>query len=528
MAILIGIILASAVVPSGQALAQNGVELGNNIAVITHLAKSGQFKTERLGAEDTVTSIWEGSYGAPLQIGTPDPRPFSRMVADMEDAIRRCDEARLIALKIEALLYLQQVTATSTHPAISIAQLIRTIRIRCGQHTYAAETHGRDDVRRTFRYFEPIIRREQRLLEQAKQKGQRQAKQKHQGQAAPTPAATGVSVTQTAAAPGIEVSATGGAGNVNAPPTGFLGVREQGTVNERLGVLKPNANTFVSSVDGSLRLDFTNVRLFGLPGGLRMDLNFNHTSGDRRQGFGTFDPLGQVLLLPGASDPGFSLTSGVPVGTPGGFNVVEDIFYQRTYRSNAFGFTLEQPIVQTGRVSVSALTGLNYSRTSIDERFNFAVPRFLSDGAYNSNLDLSTFTPTFGGGVYVAVGDIAPGQTVIYGKAAMGPAFTRAGGTDRFNMIGFINTNQAADLSGNHTGFFGSFTGGVRVAVGDLVGDGSVTYVTSDSFGNVVRTGQTGETSRVNFVRGDATIFKFALSAKFSGGIFVAGSDLNR
>ena len=32
VAILIGIILASAVVPSGQAIAQNGVELGNNTA----------------------------------------------------------------------------------------------------------------------------------------------------------------------------------------------------------------------------------------------------------------------------------------------------------------------------------------------------------------------------------------------------------------------------------------------------------------------------------------------------------------
>jgi hypothetical protein len=328
---------------------------------------------------------------------------------------------------------------------------------------------------------------------------------------------------------GFSVGLNAGLGNVNAPPTGILGVREPGTVNERLGVVSPNANTRVTTVGGGLQIDVTNgVRQSGLPPGTRIDLNYNRTTGDWRQGFGTFDPLGDVLLVPGSSDPGFALTAGVPPGTPGGFNVVEDIFSQRNYRSDAFSFTVEQPIVQAGRVSVSALAGVNYSRTSIDERFNFVIPGFLSDGAYNSNLDLFTFTPVFGGGVYVAAGEILPGHTVIYGKAAVGPAFTRADGTDRFNMSGFINTSQAADLSGNHTGFFGSFTGGLRVAVGDLVGDGSVTYVTSDSFGNIVRTGRTGETSRVNFVRGDATIFKFALSAKFSGGIFVAGSDLNR
>ena len=171
---------------------------------------------------------------------------------------------------------------------------------------------------------------------------------------------------------------------------------------------------------------------------------------------------------------------------------------------------------------------MNFSRTSIDERFNFSVPGFLTDGAYNTNMDFFTFAPAFGGGVYVAAGDIlgtGTVQTVVYGKGAVGPAFTSVDGTDRFSLGGFLNTNQAANLSGNHTGFYGSFTGGVRVAVGDLTGDGSVTYVTSDSFGNVVRTGQTGQTSQVNFERGESLLFKFTFCAKFSGGIFVAATE---
>jgi hypothetical protein len=336
-----------------------------------------------------------------------------------------------------------------------------------------------------------------------------------------------------------EVNFFGGAGNLNLPPTSYFGLRQPGTFNERLGVLSPDANTTVTVVGGNIVIDFTNtVRLLpGLPGGPRVDFGYNHMRGDESQNFLTLDPQGQILLIPGTGDPnapfpaGVALGGGVPLGTPGGFNRVENIFYDRTFRSDTFNFTIEQPVVQVGRVGFSALAGLNFSRSSIDEHLRFDIPGFLSNGAYNTNLDFFAFTPTFGGGVYVAVGDLTGtghAQTIVYGRGAVGPAFTRADGTDRFNMNGFIQTNQAVDLSGNHTGFFGSFTGGVRVVAGDFFGDGSVTYLTSDSFGNVVRTGQTNETSRVNFVRGDATLFKFAFGMQFRGGVFVTPADVAR
>lgn len=341
-----------------------------------------------------------------------------------------------------------------------------------------------------------------------------------------------------AAAPTIIIGATGGGGTVDIPPTSFLGLRAPGTLDDRVGVISPNSKTNVTTVGGSIRIDFANrVLIPGLPGGPSVEFAYNHTRGDRNQNFVTLDPLGQELLVPGTGDPGAPLPAGfflggfVPPGNPGGLNVVENMFYQRTFRSDAFAFTAEQPLFQTGPVTFTALAGLNFNRTGIDERFTFSIPGFLSDGAYNTNLDFFTFAPNFGGGVYVAAGDIlgtGTVQTVVYGKGAVGPAFTRVDGTDRFNMSGFINTNQAVGLSGNHTGFFGSFTGGVRVAAGNFFGDASVTYVMSDSFGNVVRTGQTGQTSRVNFERGDATMFKFTFGAQFSGGVFVAASDINR
>jgi hypothetical protein len=341
-----------------------------------------------------------------------------------------------------------------------------------------------------------------------------------------------------AAGPTITISALGGGGNVNIPPTNFLGLREPGTFNERIGVISPNANTSVAIVGGNFVIDLANwAAIPGLPGGPRLDFGYSHTWGDRSQNFLTLDPRGNLLLVPGTGDPnapfppGVALGSGVPLGTPGGFNVVENMFYQRTLRSDVFTFTAEQPLIQAGPVTFSGLVGLNFSRTSIDEQFKFSVPRFLTDGAYKTNMDFFTFAPAFGGGVYVAAGDIlgtGQVQTVVYGKGAVGPAFTSVDGTDRFGLSGFISTNQAVNLSGDHTGFFGSFTGGVRVVAGDFFGDGSVTYITSDSFGNIVRTGQTGQTSRVNFERGDATIFKFTFGTQFRGGVFVTASDVNR
>lgn len=341
-----------------------------------------------------------------------------------------------------------------------------------------------------------------------------------------------------AAAPNIMVTASAGGGTVDIPPTSFLGVRPPGTLDDRVGVISPNSKTNVTTVGVHFAIDLANsVRIPGLPGGPRLEFGYNHTRGDRNQNFVTLDPLGQDLLIPGTGDPnapfpgGVALGGFVPLGNPGGLNAVESIFYLRNFRSDAYNFTAEQSFFQAGAATFTALAGLSYNRSSIDERLSFAVPGFLSEGSYNSNLNFSTFAPAFGAGVYVAASDLlgtGAVQTVVYGKGMVGPAFTSADGTDRLNINGFINTNQAVNLSGDHTGLFGSFTGGVRVTAGNFFGDASVTYVTSDSFGNVVRTGQAGQTSQVNFERGAATMFKFTFGAQFSGGVFVAASDVYR
>jgi len=335
---------------------------------------------------------------------------------------------------------------------------------------------------------------------------------------------------------GVQVSATGGAGNVKAPPTSFFGLRNPVTLFEIRGLINPNANNFVETAGGGFRVDLTNVvRLPGMPGGPSLEFAYNHTRGNRNEFFSAIDPLGQTFLIEGTGDPtapfpaGVALGAGVPLGTPGGFNVVTGIVYDRTYRSDALNFVIEQPILQVGRILFSAMAGVNVSRTTVDENLNFSIPGFLTNGAYHTNLDFFTYAPNVGGGVSVAVGDIVPGrQTVIYGKAAVGPAITSADLTDRLNLRGFINTNQVINRSDNHTGFYGAFTGGLRIEVGDFFGDGSVMHVTSESLGNVVRTGQVGDISRINFVKGDATMVKFTVGAKFGGGVRVPVTDIRR
>jgi len=346
----------------------------------------------------------------------------------------------------------------------------------------------------------------------------------------PTTAVTGTGVTQTAAAPSVEVSASGGAGNVNAPPTNYFGLRNPFTLGEVRGVIKPNANNFVETAGGGFRIDFTNVfRLPGMPGGPSVEFAYNHTRGNRTDFFSAIDPMGNTFLIEGTGDPnapfsaGLALGAGVPPGTAGGANVVTGIVYDRIYRSDAINFMIEQPFLQFGNFSFSALAGVNVSRTTVHENLSFSIPLFLTSGTNSSHFDFLTYAPAFGGGIYMSAG-----PATVYGKAVAGPALTSADLTDRLNLRGFINTNQMVIASDNHTGFYGAVTGGVRFEMGDFFGDGSVTHVTSDSLGNVVRTGQVGDRSRINFERSEATTVKFKFGIMPSGRFRLLTRDASR
>jgi hypothetical protein len=119
------------------------------------------------------------------------------------------------------------------------------------------------------------------------------------------------------------------------------------------------------------------------------------------------------------------------------------------------------------------------------------------------------YSPAFGGGVYVAAGDVnGDDHADIYTGAG-------AGGGPHVRVI------NGADQSDLHSFFAYSpaFAGGVRVAAGDLDGDGRADIITAPGPGGGPHVrGLSGEDLA------DITGF-FAYSAAFTGGVFVAGTS---
>jgi hypothetical protein len=148
------------------------------------------------------------------------------------------------------------------------------------------------------------------------------------------------------------------------------------------------------------------------------------------------------------------------------------------------------------------------------------------------------YDPRFVGGVFVAVGDLSktnaggdvvPGQD---GKAEIVTGPDQGGGPHvrefRFTNSGLIN-DTFADVSvgaaypaGGFYAYDASFHGGVRVAIGDVDGDGFNDIVTGAGPGGgphvKVRSGVTGGTIR-SF---------FAYDAAFHGGVFVGAGDYDQ
>jgi len=133
------------------------------------------------------------------------------------------------------------------------------------------------------------------------------------------------------------------------------------------------------------------------------------------------------------------------------------------------------------------------------------------------------FTPTFTGGVRVAVADInGDGTTDIIAAAGPGggPQVIVVDGT-KLNQLQPNGQIANAALLSSFYAFTPTFTGGVRVAVGDVNGDGVLDIITGAGPGGgpqVTVFNGVNLTSLQNF---------YAFPAFFTGGVFVASGDVN-
>jgi FG-GAP-like repeat/FG-GAP repeat len=125
--------------------------------------------------------------------------------------------------------------------------------------------------------------------------------------------------------------------------------------------------------------------------------------------------------------------------------------------------------------------------------------------------DYLAFSAAFGGGVYVAAGDVdGDGHAdVIVGAGSTGGPFVKA----------FSGLDHS--LLKNFYAFSPSFIGGVRVAGGDVNGDGHADIIAAAGPGG------TPEVRIFDGVTGSMIDDFLAFAPTFSGGIYVAAADLD-
>ena len=134
------------------------------------------------------------------------------------------------------------------------------------------------------------------------------------------------------------------------------------------------------------------------------------------------------------------------------------------------------------------------------------------DGSTHSLLNsFFAFTPTFTGGVYVAAGDINGDG---YADIAVG---ADAGGAPQISLF-----NGLTGMSlGSFLPFSPTFTGGVRVALGDVNGDGRA---------DIIAGAGPGGGPQVSVFDGSTLSLLnsfYAFTPTFTGGVYVAAGDIN-
>jgi len=151
--------------------------------------------------------------------------------------------------------------------------------------------------------------------------------------------------------------------------------------------------------------------------------------------------------------------------------------------------------------------------TSTDASAGMAATARLYDGqSYTPFVNVSPYSAAFGGGVRVASGDVnADGQSDLIVAAG-------AGGSPDIR----IYSGRNGALLDNYFAFASAFTGGVYVAAGDVDGDGRADVIAGAGSGGgpqvVVFSGAPGHAVLKNF---------FAFAPGFSGGVRVAAGDVN-
>ena len=133
------------------------------------------------------------------------------------------------------------------------------------------------------------------------------------------------------------------------------------------------------------------------------------------------------------------------------------------------------------------------------------------------------YAPTFTGGVYIAAGDVTGDgiADIIVGAGAGGGPHVKVIDGTKLNQVDAQGSIKDSALVYQFFAYAPTFTGGIRVAAGDVNGDGIADLVIGAGVGG-------GPHVRVFNGTNLNLLFSFmAFDPSFTGGIFVAAGDIN-
>lgn len=227
--------------------------------------------------------------------------------------------------------------------------------------------------------------------------------------------------------------------------------------------------------------------------------------------------------IPGTGDPLSSYPAGVFFANPA-FNDVTGIRYAHDsdFRGGTIGFG-QKSYYDSHACYIGV--GFGYNRLRTTDILTGTVDGFLTDFRYETDIATRGTNLFVKGGVEIPLDDVWDTALRYAGEfsgfrisaGAEGRVnFLDAEGLDRLDLIGFVSDSQAVRIGKNDTTFSYELSAGLKYAVPGVKGlDVSlgVQYGESDTHPVATRSGQTGDTTRIEFQ--EEEIFVGTLGTRF-------------
>lgn len=226
-----------------------------------------------------------------------------------------------------------------------------------------------------------------------------------------------------------------------------------------------------------------------------------------------------------------SAHGGEIIGTPPPFTPFRTILIGASPESSQEVLRLQDTAVETCRFEIPEADGSGGSRVATGDFNGDGIPDGVVAAGPGSGSRVAVFSgadgtllrsfiaydPGFRGGVYVAAGDIdGDGTTeIITGSGAGGGPHVKVfKGTDNSEILSF-------------DAYPTSFTGGVRVAAGDVNGDGKADIITGAGASAGGGGGAGPHVKVFNGITGSEIRSFFAFSPTFAGGVYVGAGQID-